>query len=121
VEFPRFDERRTGAHHRYVYAVAGDRGEGCALVRYDVEGGSARVHRFAPGLVPGEFAFVAAAGESAQDAGWLMGFVYDASRDASALVVLDASDVAAPPVATVALPVRVPFGFHGNWIADDAV
>jgi carotenoid cleavage dioxygenase len=32
------------------------------------------------------------------------------------VVVLDASDIAAKPVATVHLPVRVPLGFHGNWI-----
>jgi uncharacterized protein YbjT (DUF2867 family) len=31
---------------------------------------------------------------------------------------IDARDIAAPPVAVVALPQRVPLGFHGNWIAD---
>ncbi len=47
-----------------------------------------------------------------------MGFVYDPTRDSSDLVVLDASDMAAEPIATVRLPRRVPFGFHGNWVAD---
>jgi carotenoid cleavage dioxygenase len=47
-----------------------------------------------------------------------MAFVYDAARDASDFVLLDAADPAGPPVATIALPQRVPFGFHGNWIGD---
>jgi carotenoid cleavage dioxygenase len=45
-----------------------------------------------------------------------MGFVYDKARDASDFVILDASDMRKPPVATVALPRRVPHGFHGSWI-----
>jgi carotenoid cleavage dioxygenase len=48
--------------------------------------------------------------------GWLLAFVHDAGRDAADVVVLDAEDFTAPPVATVHLPVRVPFGFHGNWV-----
>ncbi len=63
-------------------------------------------------------AFVpASAGE---DEGWLCTYVYEASADRSEFVVLDANDVAAPPVARVALPQRVPHGFHGNWIDDSA-
>ena len=53
----------------------------------------------------------------AEDGGWLLAFVHDAATDGSAFVVLDAEDVAAGPVATVALPQRVPAGFHGNWFA----
>jgi len=30
--------------------------------------------------------------------------------------VLDARAPADPPLATVRLPQRVPFGFHGNWV-----
>ena len=33
-------------------------------------------------------------------------------------MILDAHDFTAPPVATVQLPQRVPFGFHGNWVGD---
>jgi len=47
-----------------------------------------------------------------------MGYVYDPTRDSSDLVVLNAAEIASEPVATVRLPQRVPFGFHGNWIAD---
>jgi carotenoid cleavage dioxygenase len=32
--------------------------------------------------------------------------------------VLDATDVAGPPVAAVTLPRGVPSGFHGAWIPD---
>ena len=34
-------------------------------------------------------------------------------------VVLDATDVVAGPVASVALPQRVPYGFHAAWVPDD--
>jgi carotenoid cleavage dioxygenase-like enzyme len=34
-------------------------------------------------------------------------------------VVLDALHIDRGPVAQVHLPVRVPFGFHGCWIAAD--
>ena len=36
----------------------------------------------------------------------------------SELIVLDAMDITAGPVAVAKVPRRVPFGFHGNWIAD---
>jgi carotenoid cleavage dioxygenase len=62
--------------------------------------------------------FVARADAKAEDDGWVMTYVYDQSRDASDVVILDAQDFEGPPVATIALPVRVPYGFHGNWIAD---
>ena len=43
---------------------------------------------------------------------------HDFAADRSDLVILDAQDFAGEPVATVHLPQRVPFGFHGNWIPD---
>jgi carotenoid cleavage dioxygenase len=120
IEFPRCDDRVATRAHRYAYATGGDEDNGYALVRYDLTRGSSACHRFAAGTFPGEFTFVPAHAGAGEDAGWLIGFVYDGARDASDLVVLDATDVAAPAVAAVELPVRVPFGFHGAWIAADA-
>jgi carotenoid cleavage dioxygenase len=41
-------------------------------------------------------------------------YVYDANRDRSDVVILDACDFGGDPVATV----RVPYGFHGGWVPD---
>ena len=120
IEFPRADDRRTGSAYRYGYAIGydGTGQSGKGLRKFDLRDGTTTDHDFGAGRVPGEMVFVpAAAGE---DAGWMIGYVYDAATDRSDLVVLDASNIAAPPVAVVHLPVRVPLGFHGNWIADDA-
>ena len=71
-------------------------------------------YAFGPGREPGEFVFVPSSTDAAEDDGVAMGFVYDRSTDRSDLVLLDAQTL--ETVATVHLPVRVPHGFHGNWV-----
>ncbi len=61
--------------------------------------------------------FVPAAGAPDETNGHYLVYVYDPTRNGSDLVILDASDFAGAPVATIKLPTRVPYGFHGNWIA----
>ncbi len=55
---------------------------------------------------------------TSEDDGYLMTFVHDETTNTSHLSILDASDIAAAPLAEVHLPRRVPAGFHGSWIAD---
>ncbi len=120
VEFPRVDDRLAGTAARYSVAV----GSG-ALVRYDLQGDTAIEHRFdrgrhgSPGA-PGEAVFAPAAGQPDELSGWYLTYVYDPETDSSDLVVIDASDFAAEPVARIRMPRRVPHGFHGNWIPDGA-
>ena len=124
--FPRVDERLVGLRHRYGWA-AGPRGGGDTLgdagvlIKYDVAEGTSTVHDFGPFGYPGEFVFVPDSANSGEDEGWAVGIVYDRARDTSDLVVLDAQDMSADPVATVHLPRRVPFGFHGSWVDDSAL
>jgi carotenoid cleavage dioxygenase len=123
IEFPRVDPRREGRSHRFGYAVGFDlltsQSDG-ALLQYDLATGGTKTHRFGPGCTPGEGVFVPASAKASEEEGWVISFVYDQGRGGSALVVLDATHFEAPPVATVPLPQRVPFGFHGNWIPDPA-
>jgi carotenoid cleavage dioxygenase len=121
VEFPRIDERRGGLSHRYGYAVANFAGvseQAQELVKYDLERGTAEAHVFPKGQAPGEAVFVAAADNAGEDEGFLLAYVYDERRDGSDMVILDAGSFTGKPLATIHLPQRVPFGFHGNWIAD---
>ena len=87
-------------------------------MKYDLTTGSSARFDLGPHAHPGEFVFVPAHDGAAEDEGWAIGLVYDDTTDRSDLVVLDASDATAAPVARVHLPCRVPYGFHGSWIAD---
>jgi carotenoid cleavage dioxygenase len=42
--------------------------------------------------------------------------VWRARENSSDLVILDATGIDQGPIATIHLPLRVPFGFHGNWV-----
>jgi carotenoid cleavage dioxygenase len=120
-EFPRIDERRTGAAYRYAYTVGLDVLQPHAepLYRHDVTTGAILRHDFGPHLLPAEAVFVPRHAAAAEDDGWLLSFVYDLQNDSSTLVILDAGNMGGQPAATIALPARVPLGFHGNWIADE--
>ena len=83
-------------------------------MQYDLDRGTTLVHDVGHGRLAGEGVFVPAG--PGEDEGWVLSVIYDRATDRSDVVVIDATDFAAAPVATVHLPVRVPFGFHGNWI-----
>lgn len=66
----------------------------------------------------GEAVFVTRPNSNAEDDGWLITFVYDSTTQASELLVLNAQDLTAEPIARVLIPQRVPYGFHGIWIPE---
>jgi len=121
-EFPRLDERFAGLPYRHGYTAgtsdpaAFEREPTFRTVEhYDLGTGRRTSHRFRPGTAPGEPLFVPRAPDAPEGDGFLLVLVYREDERRSDLVVLDAQNVAAEPLATVRLPHRVPFGFHGNW------
>ena len=67
------------------------------------------------GDVTGEPVFVPRSADAEEGDGYLLSVVYRAGENRSDLMFLDATDVAAGPIACAELPHRVPYGFHGNW------
>lgn len=118
-EFPRLDERLTGKPYRYAYTVGIDidRPTPNALLRHDLHTGETVRHAYGPHHISGEVVFVPAHADAAENEGWLLSYVHDINGGNSQLVILDAQDIEGAPKAVIDLPVRVPLGFHGNWIA----
>ncbi len=120
-EFPRVPDSIVGLPNRYGYTMSTSFLDGTVgeIFKYDLADGAARTsHVFEKGQVPGEPVFVPAEGATNEDDGYLMTYVHDETTNTSHLTILDASNMAADPVAEVHLPRRIPAGFHGSWIAD---
>ncbi|MEM9606770.1 MAG: carotenoid oxygenase family protein [Actinomycetota bacterium] len=122
-EFPRHRGSLSTRPYRFGYCVAPspDPADSWPVVKHDLVSGARETFDHGPGRAAGEVVFVPKADDDAEDAGWLVGLVHDQGEQRTELSVLDAQDLARGPVATVHLPQRVPFGFHGNWVSDSSV
>ncbi|MBS1847143.1 MAG: carotenoid oxygenase family protein [Actinobacteria bacterium] len=122
-EFPRIDERRSSSMHRYGYTVGFSENAAGAvdlvgsLFRHDAVNRTTTARHFGPDTNVGEFVFVPNGPDAEEDDGVLMGLSHDETSNTSRLEILDAATLES--VAAVPLPVRVPVGFHGNWIPTD--
>ena len=73
-----------------------------------------------PDSAPEEPVFVPRSVKSAQGDGWLLTIVGRRAENRTDLVILDALDLSAGPVATIRFPMRVHEGFHGIWVPESA-
>jgi carotenoid cleavage dioxygenase len=125
IELPRVDPLLAGRPYRYGYCVATNPGPVFspprALIRYDLQSGTSKSYDPGDAMFPGEPIFVRSQEGDSDNEGWILTIVYDANRDLSDLVVLDASSFGPRPEAVVHLPNRVPFGLHGSWIEEASV
>ncbi len=118
-DFPRINGRHGGQDYRYLYTAHwGDRVEFGAAMKHDLRRGKTEVHDYGRGRMTSEPVFVRKPGAADEDDGWVISCVYDSDRHRSDVVILEAQDFGGEPIATIPLPVRVPFTFHGGWAPD---
>ena len=124
-EFPRIHPALNGKPYRYGYtvAVAGTAGNYGfpSILKHDMRAGTATEFSVGAGRQSAEPVFIPREGATNEDDGYLMTYVFDANKNTSDLLILDAQDLSRPALAQVHLPSRVPYGFHGNWVADSEV
>ncbi len=124
-DFGRVNERVVGldAQYAYLMALAGEGNSaepiyGSALWKYDLRTGACVEHQLGDGVRGAEPVFAPASHDGAEDDGWVISLVHDTVSDESRLLVIDAQNFSAPPVATIHMPRRVPYGAHGTWLPD---
>jgi len=122
VEFPRVPDELVGQKHRYGYMahMHSSFPAGVGIVKYDFENNQKTEFTLPQGHYCGEPVFSPRDNSTSEDDGYLMTYVYDESSNKSEFIVLDAKDIEAGPIAQVKFNHRIPFGFHGSWIADQA-
>ncbi|CAI6011693.1 unnamed protein product [Closterium sp. NIES-65] len=136
-DFPRIHDGYMGRKQRYVYCASF---EGitriCGIAKIDLQsapdlsapyytvgGCVSGFFDHGPGRFGSEPVFVPRSNEPGleEDDGYVLTFVHDTNTDISEVVVLDAKTMASDPVATIRLPQRVPYGFHGIFVSEDQI
>lgn len=121
-EMPRTDDRYQGHPYRHGYIICNRAADGSSATGHvDVQTGTLDAWSPGPGDFVQEAQFVPRAPDSPEGDGWLLVLVSRVSKMRSDLVILDARNVAAGPVATLKLPVRVRSTFHGTWVPESAL
>nr|QCU55172.1 carotenoid cleavage dioxygenase [Camellia fraterna] len=135
VDFPRVNESYTGRKQRFVYATTLDSiAKVTGIIKFDLHaepesgktklevGGNIQgIFDLGPRRFGSEAIFVPRDPgiTSEEDDGYLIFFVHDEVTGKSAVNVIDAKSMSADPVAVVALPHRVPYGFHALFVAEE--
>jgi carotenoid cleavage dioxygenase len=124
MDLPALDRRRAGLPARHGWFTTSTEPtaeygfELAGICHLDLERGTEDVWDPGKDLRGGEAYFVPREESADEGDGWVMTYIWNRQTDLSSLGIFDAQDVAAGPIAEVQLPVRVPFGFHGTWVAD---
>ncbi|XXX75658.1 carotenoid oxygenase family protein [Sorangium sp. So ce134] len=122
AEFPIVDPRFAARPYRYGWMVCrrGDsdgRGHHNAIALVDHLERRGRYHELGRSSFTSEPVFVPRGEGAPEGEGWLLAVVYRAETDRSEVLVLDALDIEREPVAVLRCPHRIPYGFHGSWVA----
>ncbi|HRK36736.1 MAG TPA: carotenoid oxygenase family protein, partial [Candidatus Hydrogenedentes bacterium] len=118
-EFPRTNDSSLGVQQRFSYNPRIAREEQLlfdAVIKYDTTTGASQTYEYGANKWGGETPFAPRTNARDEDDGYLLTFVYNENDDTSELVIIDAKNVAAGPVARLRIPQRVPIGYHTCWV-----
>lgn len=131
-EFPRYDERRTGQDYRYGWLVVIDPSRpvelkgGSAggwvmntLGMVDLKTGKEQKWWAGPTSSIQEPCFIPRSPDAEEGDGWIVMVCNRLAEHGSELLLFDATEIEKGPIATIAIPVRLRFGLHGNWADTD--
>lgn len=124
LDVGRCNSAYTGRKTRYAYmSVSGPWPKYSGVAKVDLEKGSGSSgvvarRRFAPGCFNSEPCFVARGDGAAEDDGYVVTHCHDENTGVSELLVMDARSPTLETVASIRMPARVPYGFHGIFLTE---
>ncbi|EFJ35247.1 hypothetical protein SELMODRAFT_80651 [Selaginella moellendorffii] len=126
LDFGQINQKFLGRKNQYVYmCYYGPWPKISGLAKVDLDAPRlprpciVASRRFERGQFCGEPFFVANGEE--EDDGYVLSYVHDEASGVSELLVMDAKSPTLETVASIELPARVPYGFHGIFINSDQI
>ncbi|WP_157534946.1 carotenoid oxygenase family protein [Nocardia inohanensis] len=126
IQFPRPDDRLMTRRSDHAFANSNlhssdGRADGMdSVLRVDTRTGAEDLYHFGPGAAAGELIFAPRVGSTGELDGYALTLVHRDGAAETELVVFDAGDLAAGPLARVLIPFRIPSGFHCNYYSVDS-
>ncbi|KAL6212556.1 hypothetical protein ACLB2K_017774 [Fragaria x ananassa] len=140
MDFPFINEQFTGLKHKYGYTqVIDSRASSlCGMTKYgslakiyleksnstkfgEGRGGNllpkVEYHKFEDNNFCTGSVFVPRIGGIKEDDGWIITFVHNEGTDVTQVHIIDAQDFGGEAIATLTMPQRVPYGFHGTFVS----
>jgi all-trans-8'-apo-beta-carotenal 15,15'-oxygenase len=120
-EFPVVHPAHVGRPYRYAYLGAAHHPSGNAplqaVIKLDLQTGERQLWSAAPRGFAGEPIFVPRTADpnAVEDDGWILLLSFNAERERSELIILDAQDLS-QPIAKLGLKHHVPYGLHGSFV-----
>lgn len=125
LEFTRINEAYLGLKNRYAYGsrFCMDKAKPLfdAVVKLDRAENTEEILPLGEGCFTGEFVFAPKTSSNAEDEGYYVGFVRNEKKQQSECWIIDAQHFLQGPVAKIILPVRVPYGFHAQWVSKESL
>jgi carotenoid cleavage dioxygenase-like enzyme len=87
-----------------------------SLVHLDDQTGQRTTYYPGPDSAPEEPVFIPKGPDAAEGEGYLISVISRRALNRNDIVILDALDLAAGPLATLKVPFRLRYAFHGTWI-----
>lgn len=118
-EFPRIDERFIGRSYQYLYSVSFDAVEmskANSLFVHDLYSQKKKSYSFGDQWISSEVIFIPESKYSEEGRGYLLSYVHHLDLQSSKVVILKVNGLDIQPQAEIDLGVRVPMGFHANWV-----
>ena len=116
-EFPKIDMRFTGFAYRYLYTLSfPETGLFNFLIIHDLVLNQSVTHNFGEKWAIGEVSFIAEYEQSPEGHGYLMMYLHHLEGEASKVVMIKVNGLEIQEQAEIDLGVRVPLGFHCNWV-----
>ncbi|XP_024397835.1 9-cis-epoxycarotenoid dioxygenase NCED3, chloroplastic [Physcomitrium patens] len=120
LEVGKMNPQFVGVKTQFIYlAIVEPWPKVSGIAKVDLQSGQVVArHDYGTDRYGGEPVFVPRTSDSnaAEDDGFLLAFCHNEASGESELLVLDAATPSLEPVASVKLPSRVPYGFHGAFI-----